>query len=72
MLADHFKAYKNQIKDDQIKYLMTEIRLKIIKQNLDITELFKKFDVDGNNDLEYKEFRQLLLKIDPSITNYDT
>lgn len=51
---------------------MTEIRLKIIKQNLDITELFKKFDVDGNNDLEYKEFRQLLLKIDPSITNYDT
>ncbi|CAD8113336.1 unnamed protein product [Paramecium sonneborni] len=71
LVSEHFKNYQSEIKNNQIKFLMNEVRQKIIKQNIDVVKLFKELDVDGNDKLAFRELQKLLKNIDMTISNND-
>ncbi|CAK60939.1 unnamed protein product (macronuclear) [Paramecium tetraurelia] len=71
LVKDYFKNYKAHIKEEQIKFLMNELRQKIIKQNLNISSLFQEFDENGDKTLQFSELVQLLHTIDKTLSRQD-
>ncbi|CAD8115809.1 unnamed protein product [Paramecium sonneborni] len=71
LVKDYFKNYQTQIKEQKIKFLMNELRQKIIKQNLNINSLFYEFDENGDQTLQFSELVQLLHTIDSTLSRQD-
>ncbi|CAD8083510.1 unnamed protein product [Paramecium primaurelia] len=71
LVKDNFKDYQAHIKEEQIKFLMNELRQKIIKQSLNIRTLFQEFDENGDQTLQFSELVQLLHTIDQTLSRQD-
>ncbi|CAD8174565.1 unnamed protein product [Paramecium pentaurelia] len=71
LVKDYFKNYQTHIKEEQIKFLMNELRQKIVKQNLNISYLFQEFDQNGDQTLQFSELVQLLHTIDKNLSRQD-
>ncbi|CAD8115690.1 unnamed protein product [Paramecium sonneborni] len=62
---------KNEVFKDNKKYLMTQIRQKIIKKNLDLEAVYNEIDADHNELLDLEEFTQFIKKIDKKVSEED-
>ncbi|CAK60881.1 unnamed protein product (macronuclear) [Paramecium tetraurelia] len=63
---------KNEdIVKDNKKYLMTQIRQKIIKKNLDLQDVYQKIDANHNGLLDFDEFTTFISMIDKKVTKED-
>ncbi|CAD8112694.1 unnamed protein product [Paramecium sonneborni] len=71
LVKDYFKDYQTHIKEEHIKFLMNELRQKIIKQNLNICSLFEQFDENDDKTLQFSELIQLLHTIDSTLSRQD-
>lgn len=67
----HFQDYKQQIQATRIKFLMNHLRRMIIKNQIDLLQLFASLDANHNQSLDFDEFSKLLASCDPQITRDD-
>lgn len=63
----NFKSYRKSL-NDQADFFKTSLIKKIITNNLDLTQLFQKIDIDGNNHLDFHEFFSFLKDVDGQLS----
>ncbi|CAD8048740.1 unnamed protein product [Paramecium primaurelia] len=62
---------KNTV-EDRANYVIEKLKLSIIKYNIQLIDLFKKFDKSADLKLDLKEMGQMLKRIEPSINEDET
>ncbi|CAD8210364.1 unnamed protein product [Paramecium pentaurelia] len=66
------KTFKIIQIDDETKQILRNIQYIAQTRQLKIQEQFNKYDIDKEGNLDFNEFFQFILKIDPSITSNET
>lgn len=54
--------------EDRAKYLITDLRLMILKENIDIEELFAELDMSKDRSLDVNELGKFLHRVDKNLT----
>lgn len=67
LFGGQFLSYTKNL-EDKSKYLINELRLMIIKEKIDITELFQELDMSKDKSLDLNELSKFLLRVDPNLT----
>ncbi|EGR28771.1 protein kinase domain protein [Ichthyophthirius multifiliis] len=69
LFQGHFQQYTNLIDqlEDKAQYIINELRQTIYKNQIDLEELFQKYDFTKNSMLDFKEFTQLMQSIDKGL-----